>query len=142
MKYIVSYLSVAPVMEEYECPFKWPSMSFVEHWLKNHPETVIVGCWPLREEKAKVIPKESDDFEKVWRLYNKRGSKKKSRERWGKLSAEDRETVMKIIPLYKERHGDMVANLEGILNKGGTRGFDRWLWLLEKNKPEPKRLIR
>lgn len=54
------------------------------------------------KEDTNVSKKEKSDnlFEECWKTYNRKGSKKKSQEQWGKLSCGERQQVLPHIKMY------------------------------------------
>lgn len=56
-------------------------------------------------EKEKAI--DNTDFEECWKLYRRKGSKKKSLEQWNKLTLEERMQVESHIPAYVESVSDI-----------------------------------
>lgn len=56
-------------------------------------------------EKEKAI--DNTDFEGCWKLYRRKGSKKKSLEQWQKLTPEEQEQVLNHIPAYVESVSDI-----------------------------------
>lgn len=56
-------------------------------------------------EKEKAI--DNTDFEDCWKLYRRKGSKKKSLEQWQKLTHEEQEQVLNHIPAYVESVSDI-----------------------------------
>lgn len=56
---------------------------------------------PIKEENNKEIKKESDElFETCWVAYRRKGSKKKAKEYWRKLTDAEKENVMAHIKAY------------------------------------------
>ena len=56
-------------------------------------------------EKEKAI--DNTDFEECWKLYRRKGSKKKSLEQWQKLNEQEREQVANHIQAYVESVSDV-----------------------------------
>lgn len=56
-------------------------------------------------EKEKAI--DNTDFEECWKLYRRKGSKKKSLEQWRKLTPNEQEQALKHIPAYVESVSDV-----------------------------------
>lgn len=58
-----------------------------------------------KSEKEEVV--DNTNFEECWKLYRRKGSKKKSLEQWLKLTSEEQEQVLKHIPAYVESVSDV-----------------------------------
>lgn len=63
----------------------------------------------LKEEKKSEKEEVADNtnFEECWKLYRRKGSKKKSLEQWLKLTPEEQEQVLNHIPAYVESVSDI-----------------------------------
>lgn len=63
----------------------------------------------LKEEKksGKEEVADNTDFEECWKLYRRKGSKKKSLEQWNKLTPEEQEQVLNHVPAYVESVSDV-----------------------------------
>jgi len=61
----------------------------------------------------------NDEFEKIWKLYGKKGNKKTSARRWANLKNHCREAASKHIPLYIQSTPDLQfrKNFETYLNQ-------------------------
>lgn len=62
-------------------------------------------CEEKKSEKEKVV--DNTNFEECWRLYRRKGSKKKSLEQWRKLTPNEQEQALKHIPAYVESVSDV-----------------------------------
>lgn len=51
-----------------------------------------------KEKHLSRFASEAEEFEEVWSLYEKKGNKKTSLERWNKLSIEEKDLIFKDIP--------------------------------------------
>lgn len=58
-----------------------------------------------KSEKEEVV--DNTNFEECWKLYRRKGSKKKSLEQWLKLTPEEQEQVLNHIPAYVESVSDV-----------------------------------
>ena len=58
-----------------------------------------------KSEKEEVV--DNTNFEECWKLYRRKGSKKKSLEQWQKLTPEEQEQVLNHIPAYVESVSDV-----------------------------------
>ena len=56
-------------------------------------------------EKEKVV--DNTTFEECWKLYRRKGSKKKSLEQWQKLNEDEQKQALKHIPAYVESVSDI-----------------------------------
>lgn len=62
-------------------------------------------CAEKKIEKEKVV--DNTTFEECWKLYRRKGSKKKSLEQWQKLNEEEQKQALKHIPAYVESVSDI-----------------------------------
>lgn len=62
-------------------------------------------CEEKKCEKEKVV--DNTNFEECWKLYRRKGSKKKSLEQWRKLTTEEQEQVYNHIPAYVDSVSDV-----------------------------------
>lgn len=53
-------------------------------------------------KNSNTLVEKDFDFERVWGLYNRRGSKKQALKEWKALSPDDRKAVEQHVPLYVE----------------------------------------
>ena len=58
-----------------------------------------------KSEKEEVV--DNTNFKECWKLYRRKGSKKKSLEQWLKLTPEEQEQVLNHIPAYVESVSDV-----------------------------------
>lgn len=58
-----------------------------------------------KSEKEEVV--DNTNFEECWKLYRRKGSKKKSLEQWQKLTPEEQGQVLNHIPAYVESVSDI-----------------------------------
>ena len=58
-----------------------------------------------KSEKEEVV--DNTNFEECWKLYRRKGSKKKSLEQWLKLTPEEQGQVLNHIPAYVESVSDI-----------------------------------
>ena len=58
-----------------------------------------------KSEKEDVV--DNTNFKECWKLYRRKGSKKKSLEQWLKLTPEEQEQVLNHIPAYVESVSDV-----------------------------------
>lgn len=58
-----------------------------------------------KSEKEEIV--DNTNFEECWKLYRRKGSKKKALEQWLKLTPEEQEQVLNHIPAYVESVSDI-----------------------------------
>jgi TFIIF-interacting CTD phosphatase-like protein len=86
-----------------------------------------------KSEKEEVV--DNSNFEECWKLYRRKGSKKKSLEQWLKLTPEEQEQVLNHIPAYVESVSDVKYQKDfcrylrdkcflNVVYKGGKTIFD------------------
>lgn len=70
--------------------------------------TAVLKRKVSEEKKAKVEDKVDDPrFEDLWRMYRRKGSKKKALEQWNKLTLEEHMQVESHLPAYVESVSDV-----------------------------------
>lgn len=68
--------------------------------LNNKDNIEKIDCIKEKNEIDKSISKKDDLFETCWLAYRRKGSKKKSKEYWAKLSDDEKQTILPHIKAY------------------------------------------
>lgn len=110
----------------------------------------------IKEKKENIKRKEEtpqdDNFEKCWEVYRRKGSKKKAREYWNKLSDEEKALVLPHVKVYAstrevkfqkdfERYlRDKIFN--EVVYNGNTMMYDPQMYIGEEYRPAGINIFR
>ena len=102
--------------------------------LQNHSHNTTVGLQPNRIEKNRIeknivhqnnIPN-GIDFDGFWNIYPRKVSKKKTMERWNKLTIKDKEDILKVLPKHVKCWESEGRQLEHIKHPDSWLHNRRW----------------